>query len=325
MLWLIGPPAAALFFAREDWVLFALTIPVLVWWAIATVAEPMVLGDRVLRPQSTWSLIQQSRGKVDTEDLEEGRYVGLEAWRAPTDREREVLDLLAAAEPGLPQIAEMVAVAEVRAECVCGCPSALLYATAPSIPREAGRDQLAISAVGPGGAEVVLRLHLGHTRELEVTTGRGHDGTPAELPPAASLRLRHDDRGAHEAPGAQVVERVRRAVERVRRDVRAHRDPRGELQELAAVRAGQVGDRAQHALAPQQLVRQRRDVAHVDAAAHDRPALADRAQRERHELAGGGEDERRVERLRRRLVRPPAHAAPSDARERLAPRRRPGG
>ena len=41
------------------------------------------------------------------------------------------------------------------------------------------------------------------------------------------------------------------------------------------VGARQVGDRAQHALAPEQLVRERRDVAHVDAAADDAAALRD--------------------------------------------------
>ena len=56
-------------------------------------------------------------------------------------------------------------------------------------------------------------------------------------------------------------------------------------------------------LSPEQLVRERRDVRHVDAGADDDAALRDRAQRRRDELAGGGEDDRRVELLGRRAER----------------------
>ena len=69
-------------------------------------------------------------------------------------------------------------------------------------------------------------------------------------------------------------------------------------EELAAVVAGQVRDRTEHALAPEQLVREGRDRAHVDAGADDGAALADRRQRLGDELAGGREDDRGVELLR---------------------------
>ena len=59
------------------------------------------------------------------------------------------------------------------------------------------------------------------------------------------------------------------------------------------------------ALAPQQLVRERRDVRHVDPRADDGAALRDRRERRRDELAGRGEDDRRVELLGRRGPRPP--------------------
>ena len=47
--------------------------------------------------------------------------------------------------------------------------------------------------------------------------------------------------------------------------------------ELLRILAGQVRHRAQHALAPQQRVREGRNVAHVDAAAYDGRARRRRA------------------------------------------------
>ena len=84
-------------------------------------------------------------------------------------------------------------------------------------------------------------------------------------------------------------------------------------QELLAVAPGEVGHRADRALAPQQLVGERRDVAHVDAARRRRSRPARRARRASgHERAVGGEDDRRVERLRRPvLADAPAQSAPS--------------
>ena len=67
-------------------------------------------------------------------------------------------------------------------------------------------------------------------------------------------------------------------------------------------RAG-VYPRDQLALFPEQPIRKGRDVAHVNAAADDAPALAHRLQRERHQCTGGREDDCRVEPLGRHLVR----------------------
>ena len=210
VIWLFGPPAlAVLFVAREQWLLAGVAIPLALWWAYQMVKDPTVIGLLVSVPYGAWSLVQQWRGRVDTLDLEDGRYVGLADWRAPTARERAVLELLVSAVPDLPQLRPQIAQAEVRAECVCGCPSIILFPTAPAVPRDAAygnargeRDELAVAATGPGDVEVVLRLHLGNVRELEVTTGGGHDGTPAELPDASALRLRDDDRRPDEAAGA---------------------------------------------------------------------------------------------------------------------------
>ena len=92
---------------------------------------------------------------------------------------------------------------------------------------------------------------------------------------------------------------------------------------LLAVAAGQGRDRAQLPLLPEDLVGEGGDLGHVDAGADDDPppraALAPR--RRRRELACRGEDDRRVERLRRLLVReagplahrPRARSAPSSS------------
>ena len=82
-------------------------------------------------------------------------------------------------------------------------------------------------------------------------------------------------------------------------------------EELVAVRARQVRDAAQHALAPQQVVVEARDRAHVDAGADDHAALAHRPQRGGDERPGGREDDRAVERDRRRVVRAAGPRAPS--------------
>src|SRR5439155_1075079 len=95
-------------------------------------------------------------------------------------------------------------------------------------------------------------------------------------------------------------------------------DLRRKREELLAVAARQIRHGPHDALPPEQLVRERRDVAHVDACADDLPSLADRSQRDRHERADWSEDDRRVELFGRRLVRisRPLHA--ERTRERLA-------
>jgi hypothetical protein len=59
---------------------------------------------------------------------------------------------------------------------------------------------------------------------------------------------------AGEGARAQVVERVPGLAEWVGLDLNADRDAGRQVQELLAVATGQVGDGAQDALAPQQLV-----------------------------------------------------------------------
>ena len=87
------------------------------------------------------------------------------------------------------------------------------------------------------------------------------------------------------------------------RDGGAQRDRRRQGQELLTVAPRVRGD-AQQAPLLEQLggVAQRRDVAQVDARDGERAAAVERAQRDRHELAGRREQDRGVERLGRRVV-----------------------
>jgi hypothetical protein len=84
--------------------------------------------------------------------------------------------------------------------------------------------------------------------------------------------------------------------------VRLDRDAAGEREKLHAVAAGQVRDGADHPLAPQQRVRHRGDVAHVNAAADQCSALAQRAQRGGHQRTDRCEDDRGVELHGRRSI-----------------------
>ena len=98
------------------------------------------------------------------------------------------------------------------------------------------------------------------------------------------------------------------SLERVERRPRSRTGTsRRQRQELLAVAPGQVGDRAERPLPPEDLVGEGRDVAHVDAGAdHPRP-LGAGPQRRRHQRADRGEDDRAVEllgRSSRRRTRP---------------------
>ena len=89
----------------------------------------------------------------------------------------------------------------------------------------------------------------------------------------AFVSVNNDHRTPLEAAVSQVVERAVGVRERVRRDSGEVFDLRRELQELDAVVARQVGHRAKDALAPQVLVREGGNVAHMDAGAYDVAAL----------------------------------------------------
>ena len=145
------------------------------------------------------------------------------------------------------------------------------------------------------------------------------DGRVARMPddfPASLLRerRRHRDRtrppptlGHHHSsalknPRPQIPQGLLSINQPIARHRSPNRNPRRKSQELHSISPRQVRHRPQHAFPPQQLVRERWDVAHVDAGADDGPAGRDGAQGERDERAGRGEDQRGVERLGRRLV-----------------------
>jgi hypothetical protein len=71
------------------------------------------------------------------------------------------------------------------------------------------------------------------------------------------------------------------------------------------------------ALAPEELVRERRDVGHVDSRTHDRAALADVAQRRGNELSDRREHDHGVELVGRPCERVPGPDRAEGARERL--------
>ena len=94
---------------------------------------------------------------------------------------------------------------------------------------------------------------------------------------AALLRrvvLDREGNGAVWGTCTKVLERPPRFCEGEDRDLRPYRHLRRQRQERFAVCAGQVRDRADDPLAPEELVRKRGDVAHVDARADDGAALA---------------------------------------------------
>src|ERR1041384_1726827 len=107
---------------------------------------------------------------------------------------------------------------------------------------------------------------------------------------------------------AETVECLVWLFERGLLDFRAHRNAWRDGKELLRVPARQVRHRADRALLPKELVREARDVAHVDAGADDDPAAGARPARARprgHECAARREDASRVEFLGTGPVRRP--------------------
>src|SRR5579859_189318 len=94
-------------------------------------------------------------------------------------------------------------------------------------------------------------------------------------------------------------------------------DAAHQTQELFAVTARQVRHRTQAALLPQEPIRKRWYVAHVDAAAHHRSTAAGRLERGHNQTPDWRENERRIERFRRTLVGAAGPASPQFTRERL--------
>src|SRR5438067_13297694 len=80
-----------------------------------------------------------------------------------------------------------------------------------------------------------------------------------------------EDGGTLEAAMREVIERAVGVGQRIGVHLGANRDPGRELQELLAVPPGEVCHRADLPFLPQEVIRKRRDVAHVDAGTHHHP------------------------------------------------------
>ena len=110
---------------------------------------------------------------------------------------------------------------------------------------------------------------------------------------------------------SQSLECVVGGLEREGDCCREHRHLGCDGEKIRRVLAREVRDRADRSLAPQRLVRERWDVAHVNASAHDNAAALDMRQCSRHQRAHRSEEDGGIERLRGRLLESPAHTAPS--------------
>src|ERR687890_1661 len=96
---------------------------------------------------------------------------------------------------------------------------------------------------------------------------------------------------------AQGVEGFVCSFEGERHDLGTDGDFGGERKELVPVLTRQVGHRAHRALTPEDLIGERRDIAHVDARADNGPAPGNGPEGRGYEGSDGGEDDRRVELL----------------------------
>ena len=87
---------------------------------------------------------------------------------------------------------------------------------------------------------------------------------------------------------------------------RSHRHTWGQGNELFRIPTSEIGHRAQNALFPEQVIREGRDVAHVNAAADHDAARGDSLQRPQHKLTRRREDDCRIELLWRQSLRIPS-------------------
>lgn len=128
-----------------------------------------------------------------------------------------------------------------------------------------------------------------------------------DYPAAATARPSSgegDDEGGGGPAGRQVRQRAIDLVERVGRDLGDDRQPAREPEQLLPVAPGVGRHRPEVSLEEEVVgVVQGRDRRHVDAREHDRAPAGHAPQRDRHQLAGGGEDDRGVEGDRRQIGR----------------------
>src|ERR1700719_2215607 len=111
--------------------------------------------------------------------------------------------------------------------------------------------------------------------------------------PSSALIDKH--RRAAQLPAAETGEGLVRLVKREKLRFRSHRHPGRQGQELLAIAAREVGDGTKDALLPEKVVRERRNITHMDAAADDGAALGRGAQGSRNQAADGSENDRGVQ------------------------------
>src|SRR5258706_5584300 len=110
---------------------------------------------------------------------------------------------------------------------------------------------------------------------------------------------------------AQVSKRAIRGRKGVGAGMNGERARSGEREELLRVPTGEIGDRADAAFAPEQTIRERRHIAHVDAGTNDGPAATDGGQGGGHQSADRRENQCCIDSLRRGLF---AFATPAYAK-----------
>src|SRR4051812_1229650 len=103
-----------------------------------------------------------------------------------------------------------------------------------------------------------------------------------------------ENRCAGDTTLTQIGQRIIRALERIDRTLCSDPQVLQALEELHSVVAREVRDRADDALTPQQLVRKRTDIAHVNAGAYNNATFANMAQRFDNERAVRRENDRGI-------------------------------
>jgi hypothetical protein len=113
---------------------------------------------------------------------------------------------------------------------------------------------------------------------------------------------RHEHGSALNGAGREAIQCFAGRCERHPDRRRADGDGRCDREELLTVLASEVRHRAQRSFAPEQLVRERRNVAHVNARAHDLSAWSDGREGCRNQRPHGRKDDGRIEGLGRHYV-----------------------
>src|ERR1700738_4734039 len=139
---------------------------------------------------------------------------------------------------------------------------------------------------------------------------------PAPTRRSSPRHLQH--RSPLQRPATQLLQGEIRIAERKALHGGGKAHARGESEEFLPVGAGEIRDRRHRTLAPQQPVRKRRHIAHVNAGAYHAPAWTYAGERGGNERADGRKHNGGIEPLARPLVRAAGPHRAEFAREALA-------